>query len=211
MPPYVAAMAITPEFDHVYKPGSANLPPILLLHGTGGNEHDLLGLAESVAPGRALLSVRGKVLENGMPRFFRRFAEGKFDEDDIRLRSTELAAFVRAAQTHYGIAAPVALGYSNGANIAAALLMLEPTLLAAAVLLRAMAPFKVMPAVSLPGTSVLLLSGQADQMIPLAEARRLATTLSASGANVSQSILPTGHGLTQSDLAHMTHYFSGEE
>jgi phospholipase/carboxylesterase len=204
-------MTITPEFHHVFKPGTSTLPPVLLLHGTGGNEHDLLGLAESIAPGRSLLSVRGKVLENGMPRFFKRFAEGKFDEDDIRLRAAELAAFVRAAQGHYGITAPIALGYSNGANIAAALLVLDPSLLAGAVLLRAMAPFKEMPNPGLPGTPVLLLSGQVDQMIPLAEANRLVATLQSSGAKVSQHILPTGHGLTQSDLAHMTRYFSGEE
>ena len=204
-------MTFPSDFHHIFQPGTSPEAPLLLLHGTGGNENDLPGLAQTVAPGRSFLSVRGKVLENGMPRFFRRFTEGRFDEDDIRLRAAELAAFVRGAQAQYGFAAPVALGYSNGANIAAALLVLEPDLLSGAVLLRAMAPFKDMPKTTLPGTPVMLLSGQVDPMIPLAEANRLVATLQSSGAKVTQHILPTGHGLTQTDLAHMTRYFSGEE
>ena len=113
------------SFTHRFEPATdANAPPLLLLHGTGGDEGDLLPLGRTVAPGSALLSPRGKVLENGMPRFFRRLAEGVFDQDDVRRRAHELADFVKAARNEYGIVAPTALGYSNGANIAAAVMVL---------------------------------------------------------------------------------------
>lgn len=199
------------DFHFVFRQGTSPLRPLLLLHGTGGNEHDLLGLADTVAPGRSVLSPRGKVLENGMPRFFKRFAEGRFDEDDIRLRAADLAVFVRGACQHYAITAPMTLGFSNGANIAAALLTLHPNLLGGAVLLRAMAPFKTMPNFSLPATPVLLLSGSQDPMIPLLDANRLADTLVAAGARLTHETFAAGHGLTQSDLAHMTRFFAEQE
>ncbi|NGX98370.1 MAG: alpha/beta hydrolase, partial [Candidatus Afipia apatlaquensis] len=124
------------DFIHRFEPGDRlEAPPLLLLHGTGGDENDLLPLGKTISPGSALLSPRGKVLEHGMPRFFRRLAEGVFDEDDVRRRADELADFVEAARARYGIAAPVALGYSNGANIAAAMLLLRPDVLAGAILL----------------------------------------------------------------------------
>src|ERR1700749_3326502 len=114
-------------FTHRFEPATgAGAPPFLLLHGTGGDENDLLQVGKAVAPGAALLSPRGKVLEHGMPRFFRRLAEGVFDEDDVRRRAEELADFIGKARSHYGLAAPVALGYSNGANIAAAVMLLRP-------------------------------------------------------------------------------------
>jgi phospholipase/carboxylesterase len=199
------------EFQFVVRKGQSPGRPLLLLHGTGGTEHDLLGLADQVAPGRSVLSPRGRVLENGMPRFFRRFAEGKFDEDDVRLRAGELATFSAGACAHYGLAAPIALGFSNGANIAAALLTLHPGALFAAVLLRAMTPFRAMPAFTLPGTPVLLLSGAQDQMIPLADATRLAEALTAAGGTVTQRILPAGHGLTQTDLTQVSQFLSQQE
>ncbi len=208
---YVAGMTFETSFKHVFKPGNPSLPPLLLLHGTGGTEQDLIGLSETVAPGRALLSPRGQVLENGMPRFFRRFAEGVLDEDDIRKRSADLATFITDARQAYGIAAPVALGYSNGANIAAALLLLYPELLSGAVLLRAMAPFKVLPPVTLPATKILLLSGQQDQMIPQEEAARLAIHLEKSGAKLEHKSFPTGHGLTQPDVTEITRHLAGTE
>ena len=107
------------SFIHRYEPATADAPPLLLLHGTGGDENDLLALGRAVAPGSALVSPRGKVSENGMPRFFRRLAEGVFDEADLRRRTGDLAAFIGAAQDRYGLGAPLALGFSNGANIAA--------------------------------------------------------------------------------------------
>jgi len=187
---------------HVFEPGTIpGRSPLLLLHGTGGDESDLLPLGRQVAPGAALLSPRGKVLENGMPRFFRRFAEGQFDEDDLRLRAGELAAFIDEARAAYSLAAPVALGFSNGANIAAALLLLHPEVLAGAALLRAMPPLRDPPIARLNGRAVFILSGEADPIIPPGEAARLATSLQASGAQVEHRLIPAGHGLSQADVS----------
>ncbi len=199
------------DFHFVIRKGVSPSRPLLLLHGTGGNEHDLIGLAEAVAPGRTVISPRGKVLENGMPRFFRRFAEGKFDEEDIRIRAAELAAFVTGACGHEALAPPIALGFSNGANMAAALLALHPDCLSGAVLLRAMAPFRNMPPFTLRATPVLLVTGDADPMIPLAGARQLANALTLAGAKLSHEIVAGGHGLTQSDLTHMTRFLAATE
>ena len=135
------------SFVHRFKPATEpGRPPLLLLHGTGGNEDDLLSFGGMISAGSALISPRGKVLEAGMPRFFRRLREGVFDEDDIRNRADELAGFIAEARQAYGIAAaPLAVGFSNGANIAAALLQLRPEALAGAVLLRAMVPLQKPP------------------------------------------------------------------
>lgn len=191
----------TTPFIHRFEPATnAALPPLLLLHGTGGDENDLIPLGQSVAPGAALLSLRGQVLEGGMPRFFRRLAEGVFDEADLRRRADDLAAFVAEARERYGLPAPIALGFSNGANIAAALLLLHPGTLAGAVLLRAMEPLRTAPEVDLAGTEVLLVSGAMDPIVAAANGKRLAATLAAAGAHVEHETLPTGHGLTQADM-----------
>jgi phospholipase/carboxylesterase len=190
------------SFIHRFEPATdPTMPPILLLHGTGGDEDDLIPLGRFVAPGAALLSPRGKVLERGMPRFFRRLSEGVFDEDDVRFRAGELADFVAEARRTYGLAAPIAVGFSNGANVAAALLLLRPEALAGAVLLRAMAPLRQPPQVDLSGKPVLLLSGQSDPIIPAENAARLAATLESAGALVRREILPAGHQLTEKDAA----------
>jgi phospholipase/carboxylesterase len=186
---------------HHFEPGATEARPLLLLHGTGGNEHDLLPLGRIVAPGAALLSPRGAVSENGMPRFFRRLAEGVFDEADLRRRTADLAAFVAAARARYGLAAPLALGFSNGANIAAALLMLHPEVLAGAVLIRPMVPLAEPPAANLAGKPVLMLSGAMDPIVPAENAGRLARQLTAAGAAVEHRILPVGHGLSQADVS----------
>lgn len=190
------------SFIHRFQPGSEpGKPPILLLHGTGGNEDDLLPLGGVIAPGSALLSPRGKVLEGGMPRFFRRLSEGVFDEDDVRRRAHELADFVAEAREAYDLPAPVAFGFSNGANIAAAVLQLRPEALAGAALLRAMTPLRDPPSADLAGKPVLIVSGAMDPIVPADDPNRLAHLLEAAGAIVTHRVLPTGHGLSQTDVA----------
>ena len=189
------------SFVHRFEPGKVPAAaPLLLLHGTGGDENDLIDLGRLIAPGAALLSPRGKILEGGMPRFFRRLAEGIFDEADVTRRANELADFVDAARAHYGLAAPVAVGFSNGANIAAAVLALRPEALAGAILLRAMVPLSVMPPVDLSGKDVLMLSGTQDPIIPAENSARLAANLKHAGATVDHKILSAGHGLSQADV-----------
>lgn len=188
-------------FIHRFIPATKDgLPPLLLLHGTGGDENDLVPLGQQLLPGAALLSPRGKVTENGMPRFFRRLAEGVFDLADLKLRTAELAAFIADARKAYGLAAPIAVGFSNGANIAASLLLTQPAVLHGAVLFRAMLPFEPEPPPNLAGKPVLLLSGSSDQMIPAASSKKLIEVLQATGAELVYKSLPTGHGLTQNDL-----------
>lgn len=190
------------SFIHRFEPGrEPGAPPLLLLHGTGGDEADLLPLGRAIAPGSALLSPRGKVLEGGMPRFFRRIREGVFDEEDVRARAHELADFVAEARAAYGLQAPVALGFSNGANIAATVLQLRPEALAGAILLRAMVPLGDPPPAQLRGKPVLLLSGQLDPIVPADNAARLAGMLRDAGAAVRHRVLPSGHGLSQADIA----------
>jgi phospholipase/carboxylesterase len=194
-------MSTTETFIHRFEPATApSQAPLLLLHGTGGDENDLLPLGSTVAPGAGLLSPRGRTLEAGMPRFFRRLAEGVFDEEDLTRRTHELADFVEQARAEYGLPAPIALGFSNGANIAAAMLLLRPEVLSGAVLLRAMSPFTRPPAAALDGKPVLIVSGSFDPIIPEENAARLAATLSGAGAEVEHRSLPTGHGLSQADL-----------
>jgi len=194
-------MSASGTFIHRFEPATApGQAPLLLLHGTGGDENDLLPLGRTVAPGAALLSPRGRTLEAGMPRFFRRLAEGVFDEDDLTRRTHELADFVEEARAEYGLPAPIALGFSNGANIAAAMLLLRPEVLSGAVLLRAMSPFARPPVAALAAKPVLIVSGSFDPIIPEENAARLAATLSGAGASVEHRSLPTGHGLSQADL-----------
>ncbi|MFG1428234.1 alpha/beta hydrolase [Roseixanthobacter glucoisosaccharinicivorans] len=193
-----AALAFTHRFEPAPRPGAA---PLLLLHGTGGDEGDLLSLGRALSPNSALLSPRGKVLEGGRPRFFRRLAEGVFDHEDVKRRANELADFVGDARARYGLAAPVAVGFSNGANIAAAMLLLRPEVLSGAVLLRAMVPLDQAPEADLAGVPVLMLSGAMDPIVPADNVAALARMLSANGAAVEQVTVPAGHGLTQSDLA----------
>jgi phospholipase/carboxylesterase len=186
------------RFVPALRPG---LPALLLLHGTGGDENDLLPLGEQLLPGAAMLSVRGKVLENGMPRFFRRLAEGVFDLPDLKARTLELAAFIAAARKTYDLPPPVAVGFSNGANIAAALLLMRPGTLAGALLMRATLPFEPPVLPDLTSTRVLLLSGVTDPMVRPASRDRLAAVLHQAGAAIMHETIDAGHNLTQSDLA----------
>jgi phospholipase/carboxylesterase len=189
------------SFVHRFEPAMQSAaPPLLLLHGTGGNENDLLPIGRMIAPGSALLSPRGKVLESGMPRFFRRLAEGVFDEDDVRRRAHELADFIKDARKSYGVALPIALGYSNGANIAAAVLLLRPKVLAGAILLRAMVPLSHAPRENLAEKPVLILSGARDPIASPANAERLVSLLEQAGADVEHHTVPAGHEISQADI-----------
>lgn len=197
-------------FIHRFEAGEDSArPPLLLLHGTGGSEDDLVAFARSAAPGAALLAPRGRVREGEMARFFRRLAEGVFDHEDVRRRAHELADFVLAAGREYGLGRPIALGYSNGANIAAALLHLRPEVLAGAVLLRAMVPLEDPPAEPLEGRPVLILSGASDPIIAVDNATRLARTLEQAGARVRHEVLAAGHGLVQDDFALARDWLAG--
>jgi phospholipase/carboxylesterase len=186
---------------HLYEPGSGrDRPPLLLLHGTGGDEHQLVPFARSAAPGSPFVAVRGRVSENGKLRYFRRDAEGHLDEDDVRRRAGELAGFIAEARRASGLAAPIALGQSNGANIAAALLQLHADMLAGAVLLRAVAPLSDPRAADLAGKPVLILSGATDPIAPPDWVDRLEAQLQAAGAAVAHERLPAGHALGPADV-----------
>lgn len=195
-------MSAASPFHYRFEPGAqTGRPPLLLLHGTGGDENDLLPLGRMVAPGSALLSPRGQVLERGMPRFFRRLAEGVFDEEDVARRTHELADFLLEARALHGLPAPVALGFSNGANIAAAMLMLRPEALAGAALLRAMVPLSHPSAADLTSKRILIVSGAHDPIVPAANSAQLAASLSAAGADVTHRSLALGHQLDRQDVA----------
>lgn len=182
----------------LFEPGTA--PALLLLHGTGGNENDLLPVGRLLRPGAALLSPRGEVLENGMPRFFRRLAPGVFDTEDLIRRTGDLADFITEQSGHHGLGPLIAVGYSNGANIAASLLLLHPGLLAGAILFRAMVPLEPSPLPDLAAVPVLLLGGRQDTMIPAPETSRLADLLKASGASLTLEWNGGGHNLATNEF-----------
>ncbi len=189
-------------FVHRWEPGTGGRT-LLLLHGTGGDEHDLVDLGRSLDPAANLLAPRGKVLEHGAPRFFRRLAAGVFDEADLVARTHELADFVGRAAAHHGFnaGAVTAVGFSNGANIAASMLLLRPGTLAGAVLLRAMVPLTPPRLPDLAGREVFLAAGLADHMVPPASTKRLAEMLENAGASVTLHWSPSGHFLDGGDVS----------
>ena len=196
-------------FIHRWEPGDGPRT-VLLLHGTGADENDLIPLGRAVAPGASLLSPRGQVLENGMPRFFRRLAMGIFDVEDLHRRTADLASFVEAAAGHYGFEThrTIAVGYSNGANIAASLLLSSPGLLAGAALLHAMVPFRPEQPPKLEGTAVLITGGMSDPMIPRDQTEELARILTDGGADVQLELAPGGHELTTSEVEKVHHWIA---
>ena len=201
-------------YVHRWEPGTAsgaNAPTLLLLHGTGGDENDLVPLGKMLSPGAALLSPRGNVLERGMPRFFRRFSEGVFDVEDVKLRAGELAAFIRAAAAKYGFGADsvVAVGFSNGANIAGAVVLLAPGVLRAAVLFRAQdvlgtaglgARRSALGSESEVATPVFLAGGESDPIVPREETEKLAARLREAGANVTVHWEDAVHSIARGDI-----------
>ncbi len=199
-----------PGFHHVFLPGERKLPLLLLLHGTGANENDLINLGKMVSPGSAILSPRGKVLENGMPRFFRRLAEGVFDLEDLHFRTNELADFITETRKQYDVSdrPVIALGFSNGANMAASMLLQKPEVLDGAILLRAMTPFEPEQLPDLKGRHILMLSGNIDPIIPIENAKNLANLFERSGADINFKSFPASHQLIQEDIKAMTNWFN---
>lgn len=198
-------------FVHRFIPAkdTAERTTLLLLHGTGGDENDLIPLGERVAPGAAILSPRGGVLENGAPRFFRRFAEGKFDPAEVRSRALELASFIRSSVSHYGLdpARIFALGFSNGANIASSVMFLEPALLAGAILLRPMVVFEPEGESDLSSRSVFIGAGRLDPIVPIEQPEHLAEMFRRRGASVELSWQQSGHNLTPNDVREAVRWF----
>ena len=200
-------MRLQPDFIHEFVPGASDRT-LLLLHGTGGNERDLIPLGHELDPNAALLSPRGKILENGMPRFFRRLAEGVFDLEDLKKRTNELADFIAAAAQHYELAADkiVPVGYSNGANIAASMLLLRPEILHAAILFRAMAPLVPENLPDLSSARIWIGAGNQDQIIPTSETQRLVELLRRAGADVTIRFANATHALTDADVKTARHW-----
>ena len=198
----------TVEFIHYFEAGDG--VTLLLLHGTGGTEHDLVGIGKVIAPGASILSPRGRVLENGMPRYSRRLQEGVFDIEDLHNRTDELADWISAitAEKEIDDRPIVALGFSNGANIAGSLLLSRPGLLAGAMLLRPMVPFVPDELPLLNGARVLVGAGTNDHLIEPEETNRLVTLLQTCGALVDLYWQPGGHGLGQGDLDQIGAWFS---
>ncbi len=186
------------EYRFVPGQGGPSAPTLLLLHGTGGDENDLIPLGQLLLPEANLLSPRGNVPENGMARFFRRLQEGVFDQEDMSVRTEDLADFLQLAATKHGFdpSGVIAVGYSNGANIAASLFLRRPDRLRAAVLLHAMVPFVPDALPNLAGKPIFLSASRNDPIVPQENARQLADLFQAAGAEVTVHWHDTGHSLT---------------
>ncbi|HVS52529.1 MAG TPA: alpha/beta hydrolase [Opitutaceae bacterium] len=200
-------------YHHVFEPATeASAPPLLLLHGTGGSEQDLLRIGRALSPGGALLSPRGDVSEGGALRFFARLAEGVFDPAEVARRTHALADFVLAAAASYRIRVErlIAVGLSNGANIAATTLLLRPEALGGAVLFRPMIVLdqSARPG-SLAGKRVLISSGDFDPLVPAEQPPRLAELLRAGGADVTLKAHAASHALVPADLAAAQEWLRG--
>lgn len=199
--------------NYIYRAsGQPGAYTLLLLHGTGGDENDLLPLAENFGNNINLLSVRGNVTENGMPRFFKRLGMGVFDEQDLDFRTDELVAFVKAAAVEKGFDSTkvIALGYSNGANIAGAALVKYPSFLAGAILYRPMQPFKsiTIPEIKAANVPVFFSSGKSDPTIQPLATPKYVNVLNELGYNVVFHDLPAGHNLTRDDLELSVAWFA---
>ena len=196
---------------HQFKPGSdPAAPPLLLLHGTGGTEEDLIPLGRTLSPGSALLSPRGNVTERGAARFFARLAEGVFDPTEVARRTHELADFIVVSAREYQFDPRhlIAVGFSNGANIAATLLQLRPVMLAGAVLFRPMVVIDSPAAPrSLEKKQVLISSGTNDPLVSDDHPRRLAAHLRAGNCDVTLHTHPADHGMVQADVVAAKHWF----
>ena len=202
--PSQSQQQVADNSDQAYRPkdNKSETLTLLLLHGTGGNEDDLIQVGQMISPSASLLSPRGKVLENGMPRFFKRLAEGVFDLEDLKFRTRELADFVKDASSIYGfdLNKTIAVGFSNGANIAASLLLSYPGTLMGAILFRAMVPFIPDFPPNLSDKKMLLSAGVFDPIVSESQTQSLFDILKKSRANVTLKWQQSGHNLTQSDI-----------
>jgi predicted esterase len=192
------------SFVHRYVPSDdhGSRDTLVVLHGTGGDENDLIGLGQAIAPGAAILSPRGKVLENGAPRFFSRLAEGVFDPKEVRSRAEDLAGFIRAAFAKYELdpRRVFSFGYSNGANVASTVMFLEPDLFKAAVLFRPMLVFEPDGTPDLSNAGVLISAGKNDPIVPTTSVDRLAELLRSAHADVTLKWQLAGHNLAPSEV-----------
>ncbi|WDF33425.1 alpha/beta hydrolase [Arthrobacter agilis] len=194
---------MTGTWPHLFREGAADTPVLLLLHGTGGAEHDLLPLVERLSPGSGYLAPRGPVQEHGMNRWFRRLREGVFDVDDVVRRAGELEEFIEWARDQYGITnrALVAVGFSNGANIALATALLHPRTLTEVVAFSGMYPLEGRAVdADLTGSSVALFNGKADAMAPFDSVVRLGSILESRGTEVSRNVREGGHGIHPTEV-----------
>ena len=197
-------------FIHRLVPGEESADTLLVLHGTGGNENDLIGIGQAIAPGAAILSPRGNVLENGAPRFFRRIAEGVFDPKEVRSRAEELARFIRAATITYQLDSSriFALGYSNGANVASTVMLIEPAVIQGSILLRPMVVYEPPKKPDLSGSSVLISAGRMDPIVPATSVEQLADMFRSANADVTLKWQISGHNLLPSEVREAAEWFA---
>jgi phospholipase/carboxylesterase len=199
-------------FIHRFVPGedSASGETLLVLHGTGGDENDLISIGQAIAPGAAILSPRGNVLENGAPRFFRRISEGVFDPKEVRARAEELARFIRAAVVTYRLdpARIFALGYSNGANIASTVMLIEPGLLQGSILLRPMLVYEPPEQSDLSGSAIFISAGRMDPIAPESSVEQLAALFEAAHADVTLKWQLAGHSLVPGDVREASEWLA---
>ncbi|MBW8382701.1 MAG: alpha/beta hydrolase [Youngiibacter sp.] len=187
---------------HYFKKAEEGKKTFLLLHGTGGDEMDLVPVANMIDEGNGILSIRGAVTENGMNRFFRRFSEGVFDEDDIRQRANEISVFIDEASTKYSFQTEdlIALGYSNGANMIAAMILLKAGVFSQVILYHPMVPLSQVEGIHLEGTSVFIGAGTNDPIVTGENSKRLYEVLKENGADVTISWFDSGHSLTKEEV-----------
>jgi len=198
------------EMVHLFAPGADPAgSPLLLLHGTGGTERDLLAVARDLAPAASTLAVRGTVEIEGGFAFFRRHPDRTVDEADIAERASALAAFVTSCRDHHGFAGPVAVGFSNGAIMAAALLLTRPGLLSGAILFRPLSPLSRDLPARMQATPVLIIDGRNDTRRSHGDGLRLAQSLTGAGAAVIHHVLDTGHAITSEDIATAREWLVG--
>jgi phospholipase/carboxylesterase len=199
-------------FIHRFVPAEdkTSAETLVVLHGTGGDENDLIGIGQAIAPGAAILSPRGNVLENGAPRFFKRLAEGVFDPKEVHSRGDELSRFIRAAISRYGLNPErvFALGYSNGANIASTVMFIDPELLRGAIMFRPMMVFEPNERPDLSTAGVFISAGRMDPIVPVKSVERLVELFEASRAEVTLKWQLAGHNLLPSEIRDATDWLA---